>query len=77
VYEPPRFADSSQLSRSDALVNGLGSLGALAGLTMLPQLVGAAEEAATVGEDLGPAPADFSLSKEYYKDAGKMLQHMK
>lgn len=64
------------MSRADVLVGGfVAGAAALAGGLALPSLA-SAEEAATA-VDLGAAPTNFGLSKEYYKDASQMLQHMK
>ena len=50
----------------------------MAGFTALGGLAPAfAEGEAAAGVDLGAAPASYALSKEYYKDAAQMLNHMK
>ena len=63
-------------SRSDVLAAGMAVLtGVGATAVALPAL--AAEEAAAPAVTLGAAPTSFELSKEYYKDAAQMLNHMK
>ena len=52
------------------------SMAFLAGLSGVAGLAGAADEA-VVTPEVGPTPAIFDLSHEYYKDAGQVLQHMK
>lgn len=70
------ISSKQQVSRADVLVGGfLAGAAALTGGLALPSLA-SAEEAATA-TDVGPAPTNFGLSKEYYKDAAQMLQHMK
>ena len=68
--------DEQAFSRSDVMATGLA---ALAGLGVaLPAL--AAEEGsvpAMAPVDLGVAPKSFELSKEYYKDATQVVNHMK
>lgn len=80
-FNPPTPTPSPpQVSRADILLGGLATgAAALAGGLALPSLAFAAEEgaAAAAPADLGPAPTNFGLSKEYYKDASQMLQHMK
>lgn len=54
----------------------------MAGFTALSGLApafaeGEAPAASASSVDLGAAPASFGLSKEYYKDAAQMLNHMK
>ena len=65
------------MSRADVLGGPIAGAAALGvGGLALPAF--AAEEAATAAPtDLGPAPSNFALSKEYYKDAAQMLQHMR
>ncbi len=66
------------MSRADVLLGGLavGAAAFTAGGLALPSLALAADEAAAP-VDLGVAPTNFGLSKEYYKDAAQMLTHMK
>lgn len=54
-------------------------LGFAAGALALNQVVVAAEEAEAplATPNVGPAPTSYDLSRDYYKDASQMLQHMK
>lgn len=66
------------MSRADVLLGGLAAgAAALTGGLALPSLANAEGEAAAAPVDLGAAPTNFALSKEYYKDAAQMLNHMK
>ena len=71
-----KYVDVQAFSRSDVMAAGLT---ALAGLGVaLPAL--AAEEGrvpAMSPVDLSVAPKSFELSKEYYKDATQVVNHMK
>ncbi len=62
-------------SRSDVLVTGLAALAGV-GAMALPAL---AEEVPSTAApvDLGAAPTNFELSKDYYKDAAQVVNHMK
>lgn len=64
------------VSRSDVMAAGLAALVGLG--VALPAL--AAEEGGVptmAPVDLGVAPTSYELSKEYYKDAAQVVNHMK
>lgn len=61
-------------SRADALQT-LG--GIAAGVAAFGGLLPALAEGEAPTVDLSAAPASFDLTKEYYKDAAQMLNHMK
>lgn len=76
IQPPPN--PTPQVSRAEILLGGLAAgAAALTGGLALPSLASAEEAATAAPADLGPAPTNFALSKEYYKDAAQMLQHMK